>query len=99
MAREVWLFFSGIHIIFVGDLTADVITSILLETFKVRYGFLTRAKIATYEDSGQCKGYGFVGFTNGFEQRRAMRENARSFLVNQDNEGWPCKKTNSIELV
>jgi len=59
--------------IFVGDLTDDVDDYDLYKTFKDRYPSTRGAKVVL-ESNGESRGFGFVRFSNTFEQTSALRE-------------------------
>jgi len=59
--------------VFVGDLTDDVDDYDLYKTFKDRYPSTRGAKVVL-ETNGESRGFGFVRFSNSFEQTAALRE-------------------------
>ena len=70
--------FSEEYSIFVGDLTDDVDDYDLYKTFKDRYPSTRGAKVVL-ESNGESRGFGFVRFSNTFEQTSALRVREKSF--------------------
>ena len=60
--------------IFVGDCTADVTDSTLLETLSSKYPFVKTAKVVFDANTARSKGYGFVRFRDDNERSQAMTE-------------------------
>lgn len=58
--------------IFVGNLPFDTTAESLEEHFGA-CGNITKTQLATFEDSGKCKGYGWVEFEDMTASRTAMR--------------------------
>ena len=61
-----------------GDLTDDVDDYDLYKTFKDRYPSTRGAKVVL-ESNGESRGFGFVRFSNTFEQTSALRVREKSF--------------------
>lgn len=59
--------------VFVGDLTDDVDDYDLYKTFKDRYPSTKGAKVVL-ESNGESRGFGFVRFSNNFEQMAALKD-------------------------
>ena len=55
-----------------GDLTDDVDDYALYKTFKDRYPSTKGAKVVL-ESNGESRGFGFVRFSNNFEQMAALK--------------------------
>ncbi|KAL7274850.1 Nucleolar protein 13 [Rhizina undulata] len=59
------------RILFVGNLSFDVTAEMLQEHFEFA-GKIQKVRLATFEDTGRCKGFGFVDFDDVDSVRRAM---------------------------
>jgi len=59
------------RILYVGNLDFSTTTEVLQEHFSFA-GKIQRVRLATFEDSGKCKGFGFVDFLDVDSVRRAM---------------------------
>ncbi|KAL6944287.1 hypothetical protein ACO0RG_001019 [Hanseniaspora osmophila] len=63
------------RILFVGNLSYDV-TSELLEAHFQHCGPIARVRMATFEDSGKCKGFAFVDFKTEEGATNALKDKA-----------------------
>lgn len=70
------------RILFVGNLPFDT-TEEQLEAHFQHFGTITRVRMATFEDSGKCKGFAFIDFLNvetavaAFNDKRVKKLNGR----------------------
>lgn len=61
------------HTLFVGGLPSSASEN-LLRTIFTRFGAITEARIATSDDTGECRGFGFVTFEQSRDATRARAE-------------------------
>ncbi|VVT58935.1 uncharacterized protein SAPINGB_P006458 [Magnusiomyces paraingens] len=61
------------RILFVGNLSFDT-TEETLEQFFQHCGQITKIRLATFEDSGKCKGFGFIDFINSDGPTTALKD-------------------------
>lgn len=61
------------RILFVGNLSYDV-TELDLEKHFQHCGQITKIRMATFEDSGKCKGFAFVDFLNSDGPTHALKD-------------------------
>lgn len=81
------------HRIFVGNLSFDVTKEALEEHFS-RCGTLSNVHMATFQDTGKCKGYAWVEF----EEIAAAEAAVKGFImVGEDNEEESSDGTSSSE--
>lgn len=67
------------RILFVGNLSYDV-TELDLEKHFQHCGRITKIRMATFEDSGKCKGFAFVDFLNPDGPTYALKDRSISHL-------------------
>lgn len=67
------------RILFVGNLSYDV-TELDLEKQFQHCGRITKIRMATFEDSGKCKGFAFVDFLNPDGPTNALKDRSVSHL-------------------
>lgn len=61
------------RILFVGNLSFDVTEDLLRSHFK-HCGEIVKVRMATFEDSGKCKGFAFVDFKNEDGATKALKD-------------------------
>lgn len=70
------------RILFVGNLPFDTTEAQLTEHFK-HCGEITRVRMATFEDTGKCKGFAFLDFTDEEGPTAALQDKACQKMVNR----------------
>jgi RNA recognition motif-containing protein len=72
--------------VFVGNLAFDVTEDSINEFFE-NCGAIESVKLATFEDSGKCKGYGWIVF----EELEAAQSAVRGFLMVEEEDSDPSE--------
>ncbi|RKP30113.1 hypothetical protein METBISCDRAFT_17086 [Metschnikowia bicuspidata] len=70
------------HILFVGNLPFDVTDDLLDEHFK-QYGGIIKIRMATFEDTGNCKGFAFIDFKDQTGSTEALKSKAAKMFINR----------------
>lgn len=69
-------------ILFVGNLSFDT-TSELLEEHFAFCGVITRVRMATFEDTGKCKGFAFIDFKDETGPTNALKSKLAKKMINR----------------
>lgn len=70
------------RILFVGNLSYDTTEDLLTEHFR-HCGDIQRIRMATFEDSGKCKGFAFVDFMDESGPSTALKSKFAKRLINR----------------
>ncbi|GME79204.1 unnamed protein product [Ambrosiozyma monospora] len=70
------------RILFVGNLSFDTKEEILEEHFR-HCGEIVRIRMATFEDSGKCKGFAFIDFRDEEGPTKALQDKSCKWLINR----------------
>lgn len=81
------------RILFVGNLSFDVTDDLLRKHFQ-HCGDIVKIRMATFEDSGKCKGFAFIDFKNEEGSTNALKDKSCRKIA-----GRPCEwNTVKIEV-
>lgn len=70
------------RILFVGNLSFDTTDDLLEEHFKP-CGKITKIRMATFEDSGKCKGFAFIDFVDDLGPTAALNSKLLKTFINR----------------
>lgn len=70
------------RILFVGNLSFDTTSDLLQDTFK-HCGEIVKIRMATFEDSGKCKGFAFIDFKDIDGPTKALKDRSCKKLINR----------------
>lgn len=70
------------RILFVGNLSFDTTEELLEEHFR-HCGKIVRIRMATFEDSGKCKGFAFIDFSDESGPTAALKSHLAKRLINR----------------
>ncbi|GMG31066.1 unnamed protein product [Ambrosiozyma monospora] len=70
------------RILFVGNLSFDTKEELLEEHFR-HCGEIVRIRMATFEDSGKCKGFAFIDFKDEEGPTKALQDKSCKWLINR----------------
>lgn len=70
------------RILFVGNLSFDTTSDLLKEHFAF-CGEITKVRMATFEDTGKCKGFAFIDFMNEEGPTNALKSKIAKKLINR----------------
>ncbi|WPK26511.1 hypothetical protein PUMCH_003866 [Australozyma saopauloensis] len=71
------------RILFVGNLSFDTTDDLLDEHFRP-YGELVRIRMATFEDTGKCKGFAFLDFKDETGPTAALKSKMAKTFINRN---------------
>lgn len=71
-----------LRILFVGNLSFDTTDDLLEEHFR-HCGDIVRIRMATFEDSGKCKGFAFIDFKDEKGPTTALKSKLAKSLINR----------------
>lgn len=71
------------RILFVGNLSFDTTDDLLEEHFKP-YGEIVRIRMATFEDTGKCKGFAFLDFKDETGPTAALKSKMAKSFINRN---------------
>lgn len=71
------------RILFVGNLSFDTTDDLLEEHFRP-YGDIVRVRMATFEDTGKCKGFAFLDFKDETGPTAALKSKMAKSFINRN---------------